>query len=178
MNRVGLRPDGRLTSRDAVIDDDALVYLGCQLELEQGTTLRSVFRMLEFYPLLARLSAFFSDLLTQYRGCPKQGCRSADFDHLEFGKTIEMIGYPGEPRLEIYFSLSGRAGSDCIETRPYALELLLDMEIRLGILKHVVFGDRVDTFEFDTVFNLFEFIDGIAWELSFHDMPKECQLRR
>lgn len=178
MNRVGLRPDGRLITKDGVIADDPLIYLGYQLELSQGTTLRSVFRMLAFYPLLVRLSAFFCDLLTQYRGCPEKGCRSADFEYLEFGKTIEMIGYPGDPRLEIYLSLTGRSGSDSIEIRPYALELLLDMEIRLGNLKHVVFGDRVDTFEFDTVFNLFEFIDGVAWELSFHDMPKECQLRR
>jgi hypothetical protein len=178
MNRVELRADGHLAAKAAIIADDPLAYLGCQLELEPGASLRSVFRMLERYPLLARLSAFLGDLLTQYRKCPQQGCRCADIDHLEFGKTIEMIGYPGDPRLEIYLSLSGRSGGDTIDIRPYALESLLDMEIRLGILKHVIFGDRVDTFQFDTVFNLFEFIDGVAWELSFHDMPKECQLRR
>jgi hypothetical protein len=28
------------------------------------------------------------------------------------------------------------------------------------------------------VFNLFEFIQGIVWQLSFHRSPKECALRR
>ena len=38
--------------------------------------------------------------------------------------------------------------------------------------------DRVDIFEFDTVYTLFELIDGIAWELSFHGTPKQCEIRR
>ena len=50
--------------------------------------------------------------------------------------------------------------------------------VRLGSLRHVVFGDSVDVFEFDTVFTLFEFIDGIAWELSFQNTPITCELRR
>ena len=52
------------------------------------------------------------------------------------------------------------------------------MSLKLGRLKHVVFGDKVDIFEFDTVFTLFEFIDGITWELSFHVTPEQCELRR
>jgi hypothetical protein len=36
----------------------------------------------------------------------------------------------------------------------------------------------MDVFEFETVFTLFEFIDGIAWELSFHGTPDACDLRR
>jgi hypothetical protein len=58
------------------------------------------------------------------------------------------------------------------------LENLLDLPVKLGRLKHVIFGDRVDIFEFDTVYTLFEFIDGIAWELSFHGTPKQCEIRR
>ena len=45
-------------------------------------------------------------------------------------------------------------------------------------LKHVIFGDKVDVFEFDTFYNFFEFIDGIAWELSFHGAPAKCEIRR
>jgi hypothetical protein len=52
------------------------------------------------------------------------------------------------------------------------------MPLRLGKLKHVVFGDKIDVFEFETVFSLFEFIDGVAWELSFHGAPEACELRR
>ena len=58
------------------------------------------------------------------------------------------------------------------------LDSLLDLPLKLGKLKHIVFGDRVDIFEFDTVYTLFEFIDGIAWQLGFHAAPEQCELRR
>ncbi len=87
-----------------------------------------------------------------------------------------MIGFPGEPRLEIYHSLCGVRGAENLEIKSFHLESLLDMPLKLGVLKHIVFGDKVDMFEFDTVFNLFEFIEGIIWELSFQGTPKECAL--
>ena len=58
------------------------------------------------------------------------------------------------------------------------LENILDMPLKLGKLKHIVFGDKVDILEFDTVFNLFEFIDGIMWELGFQGTLTACELRR
>ena len=71
-----------------------------------------------------------------------------------------------------------------INPRSAQFELLYNPEFlgslpdnqKLGVLKHVIFGDKVDVFEFDTVFNLFEFIGGIIWELSFQGTPKECAL--
>jgi hypothetical protein len=89
-----------------------------------------------------------------------------------------MIGFPGEPRLEIYHSLRGVYGTEVGEIKSSRLERLLDLPLRLGKLKHVVFGDRMEDFEFETVFILFEFVDGIAWELSFHGTPDACDLRR
>jgi len=67
-------------------------------------------------------------------------------------------------------------GKDTCELKSFHMQSLLDMPVKLGMLKHIVFGDKVDVFEFDTVFSLFEFIDGIVWELSFHGTPKECAL--
>jgi len=58
------------------------------------------------------------------------------------------------------------------------IENLLDLPVELGNLKHVVFGDQVDIFEFETVYTFFEFLDGIAWELSFLGTPKQCETRR
>jgi hypothetical protein len=52
------------------------------------------------------------------------------------------------------------------------------MPVALGKLRHVIFGDRADRFEFDTVYTLFEFIDGIAWALSFHNAPEQCGIGR
>ena len=45
---------------------------------------------------------------------------------------------------------------------PTGLENLLDMPLKLGRLRHIVFGDKVDTLEFETVYSLFEFIDGVV----------------
>jgi hypothetical protein len=36
----------------------------------------------------------------------------------------------------------------------------------------------MDAFEFDTVFTLFELIDAIVWELSFHGSLQACDIRR
>jgi hypothetical protein len=88
-----------------------------------------------------------------------------------------MIGFP-EKRLEIYTTFSGVYANEAYEIRSLQLDSLLDLPVKLGRLKHVIFGDPVDIFEFDTVFTLFEFIDGIAWELSFHVIPSQCEIRR
>ena len=41
---------------------------------------------------------------------------------------------------------------------------------------HVVLGDTVSILEFDTAYGLFEFIEGVAWELGFHHVPKNCTI--
>jgi hypothetical protein len=134
--------------------------------------------MFQKYPLLTKLSFFFPAYMKRYSECPRNGCITNDFTHLELSKTVEMIGFPGNPQLEIYTSFDGIGGNQACELKRYPLENLLDMTIRLGKLKHIVFGDKVDIFEFETIFTLFEFVDGIAWVLSFQTGPLECQLRR
>jgi hypothetical protein len=89
-----------------------------------------------------------------------------------------MVGFPGEPRLEIYRSFNGWRGGESVPIKDFQVDMLLDMQVRLGKLKHVIFGDQVDVFEFDTVFTLFELVEGIGWELGFHGTPRECQIRR
>lgn len=178
MNKVTLKTNGTLFTDGTPVDAEPLSCLGFQITLEAGVTIRSLFAMLERYPLLTRLNAFFPTYLEQYREAPADGCRCDDFRHIEFNKTVEMVGYPGEPRLEIYSSLRGIGDAEPREIRNYELEQLLDMPLKLGRLKHIVFGDKVDHFEFGTVFNLFEFIDGVVWELSFHGTLRACALRR
>jgi hypothetical protein len=176
MNQITLQNDGSIIESNKTVPGDSLMILGCQVELAQGYTLRSFFRMFEKYTLLEKLDAFVADCIQRYLGCPKDHCTSDDIDHLEFYKTGEMIGFPGEPRLEIYHTLSGVRGTVNLEIKLFHLESLLDMPLKLGVLKHIVFGDKVDEFEFETVFNLFEFIGGIIWELSFQGTPKECAI--
>lgn len=171
---LSLKKDGAIFCKQSPVDSDVLKYLSYQIGLEEAYTLRSFFEMVEKYELLGKLNSFLPTCIEQYLNCPEQGCESGSIDHLEFAKTVEMIGFP-EKRLEIYSSVRGIHNSDTVEIRSLQLNSLLDMPLRLGRLKHVVFGDRVDIFEFDTVFTLFEFIDGITWELSFHVTPEHCE---
>jgi len=174
---VSLKRDGRISYKQSDVDSDVLKYLSYQIELEEMYTLRSFFEMFDHYAQLGQLNSFLPRYIEQYLNCPEQGCKSETIDHLEFAKTVEMIGYP-DKRLEIYSSIHGIRNSDKVEIRSLQLNSLLDLQLKLGRLKHVVFGDRVDIFEFDTVFTLFELIDGITWELSFHVIPEQCELRR
>jgi hypothetical protein len=177
MNAVTLKKDGSIYQNGRTVKPDALDILSSQIALEQGYTLRSYFEMLEKHKLFAKLNELFPSHTEHYHSCPECGCDIGLLDYLEFGKTVEMIGIP-DRRLEIYNSLFGVKGSEASEIRSMQLESLLDIPLKLGRLKHIVFGDRVDIFEFDTVYTLFEFIDGIAWELGFHVTPEQCELRR
>jgi hypothetical protein len=178
MNTVILKSDGALAQDNVPVNTDPLMLLGHKVELGQDYTLRSFFKMVERYPVFANLNAFLPECMELYRGCPDGECLAPGIGHLELFKTVEMMGFPGEPRLEIYHTLCGVDGKDTCEIRTFPLENLLDMPVHIGKLKHIVFGDQVDVLEFDTVFNLFEFIEGIVWQLSFHRSPKECALRR
>ena len=177
MNRVTLKKNGFVNHNETRVDSDILRFLSSQIELEDGYTLRSFFRMLDQYKVLIDLDTFFPDYTGQYRKCPPEGCAAGAPEYLNFSKTVEMIGFP-EKRLEIYNSFSGVYENETYEIRSLQLDSLLDLPVKLGRLKHVIFGDSVDLFEFDTVFTLFEFIDGIAWELSFHVIPTQCEIRR
>ena len=177
MNSITLNKDGSINQYGKTVNSTALNLLSYQIILEEGYSLRSFFEMLGRYTLFAELSAFFPMYTELYHNCPKNGCDAGFLDFLEFGKTVEMIGVP-DKRLEIYNSLVGLEANETSEIRSMQLDSLLDLPLKLGKLKHIVFGDRVDIFEFDTVYTLFEFIDGIGWELSFHATPEQCELRR
>lgn len=176
MERVYLEDAGWLKRAGELTVEDPLGALSHALALGPAVSLRSYFRMIQRYPLLTRTSPFFRDLLDQYAKLPKEGCRHPDCERLVFSKTVEMIGFPGDPKLEIYLSLTGaRADGDApVDLKHVPLGRLLDMPLFLGRLRHVIFGDTIDTFAFDTVYTLFEFLDGVAWQLGFQSAPEAC----
>lgn len=179
MNEITLTSEGIILSDAKPVEAGRpLMFLSAQVKLASDCILRSYFKLIENYPLLSELNPFFPASLEQYRKSPAGGCREPSLDYLLLTKTIEMIGFPGNPRLEIYHALHGLKGADFHEIKDYPLESLLDMPLRLGKLKHIVFGDKVDLFEFDTVFTLFELIDAVIWELSFHGTLLACDIRR
>ena len=178
MNTVTLSPEGLLLVDGQTVNGRPLRFLNAKVLLAADCSLRSYFKMIDHYPIFVDLNEFFSACMESYRSCPAGDCRDPSLDYLLLTKTIEMIGVPGPPRLEIYHSLYGVQDSQLSEVRFYPLQTLLDVPLRLGKLKHVIFGDRMDMFEFDTVFTLFEFIDAIVWELSFHGSIQACEIRR
>lgn len=176
MNIIDLGKDGRMHYRRQPITAAPLMYLGFRIALASGYSLRSFFLMLETHTALAGLNPFIPAFLEQYRRLPPAGCGCAAIDHLVLSRTVEMTGYPGEPGMQLYVCLDGRNADNIIPIKSYWLENLADIPLKLGKLNHRVFGDKLDVFSFDTVFNLFEFIDGICWELSFHNFPAECRI--
>lgn len=178
MDGVTLTTDGTLIHGLKTVQNDPLIFLGHQVDLEDGYTLRSFFRMFEKYPVLTGLSAFLPTFLEQYRDASPKGSVLNGPEHLELGKTVELVGFPGEPRLEIYTSFYGVQSGEQVKIEASRLENLLDIPVKLGRLKHILLGDKMDIFEFDTFFSLFEFIGGITWQLSFHGAPILCDIRR
>ena len=177
MNSIQLQADGHIAVSGRPFDGEPLRVLGQQVSPDSDYTLRSFFKMIERFPVYLNLNDFFPTLMSDYRKAPTQGCTYDGIDFLELSKTVEMIGFP-DKRLEIYNALKGVQGEEAFEIRFIDMVDLLDIPLRLGRLKHVVFGDEVDVFEFDTIYTLFEFMEGIAWELSFHGTPTHCDLRR
>ena len=178
MNSIMLSDSGLLHVEGKAVDNRPLMFLSAQVQLAANCTLRSYFRMIDRYPIFFDLNAFFSTCMEYYRSCPTGNCHDPSLDYLILTKTVEMIGFPAPPRLEIYHSLYAVQEDKLSEIRLFTLEMLLDAPLKLGKLKHVIFGDKTDLFEFDTVFTLFELIDAIVWELSFHGSLLACELRR
>ena len=131
MNLITLKNDGSFAENDKAVESDPLMFLSYQIDLGKGYTLRSFFRMFEKYALLAKLNPFLPDCLQQYLASPNSECISDEFDYLQFGKTIEMIGFPGEPRLEIYHTLCGVRDKDTCELKAFHMQNLLDIPLKL-----------------------------------------------
>ena len=201
METVRLTRDGRLVGPGDVPVTDPLPALSFAISLEEGCTLRSFFLMLRRYPDLLKLSEFLPAVLADAEKCPVSGCLSDDISLLAVGKTMELIGFPGEPRAELYLWLrglaapSGGAAPPSLdaeqpgvflaglmeanrEIRFTPLEILLDTPLFLAGLKHVVLGDVDRSLFCETRFTLFEVVDGLAWEFGFRGGSQQCSIGR
>lgn len=175
---------------------DPMAALSSALVFDGPCSLRSFFRLLDRYSDLQRISGFLPKALEEAAGCPPSGCLHDEISALIVGKTMELIGFPGEPRAELYLWLRGLArpetpeGADPApgtlpalmqadrEIRFIPLQLLLDTPLLLGGMKHVVLGDVNRSLYCATRFTLFEVVDGLAWELGFQGGSQQCSLGR
>jgi hypothetical protein len=167
--------------------------------------LRSFFALLVRYPDLQKLSGFLPVAVKEAQSCPASGCLCDEIALLVLGKTMELIGFPGEPRAELYLWLrglaprrleefarenaapeaTGHAGHPLEllleadrETRFIPLRILLDTPLVFSGLRHVVLGDTDRKLFCESRFTLFEAVDGLAWELGFQGGNQQCSLGR
>lgn len=178
METIHLEKNGTLVKNDKKIVPPIYKYLGNTAVLNPDATLGSFFMMLEKYPDFFNISDMLKPLFEIAAESYAPGFKTDEIDHLVFYKTIEIKGFPGKPSLTLYNSLKGSINNTVVDLKFFHLETLLDHQLKLGNLEHVVFGDREDAFSFETFYTLFELIEGIGWELSFNFNPLECSIRR
>jgi hypothetical protein len=178
MGKIQIKKDGTILKRNKTADDFVFRLLSHRVELEPGFTLSSFFSMIEKYPKLIKLSELLEILLSMVKVSTGQWMKTDEIDSLVFYKTIEMVGFSGKTGLEIYNSLKGVKDKEIKDLKFFHLENLVGHTLELGGLKHVIFGDGQDVFKYETFYTLFEFIDGITWEMSFNFNPLECVIRR
>jgi hypothetical protein len=177
MNTLTLAANGMIFTEPETEVTQPLAALAGKVILQDGYTLRSFLSMVRRYPDFQAISVFIPPLLDECAKYRDSGCVTDMLTHLELVKRVEMIGFPGEPRFNILCALTGRYKEQEQELRLFQLDNLLDMPVRLGLLKHSVFGDSVNIMEFETDYTLFEFIEGIAWEFGFQRFPEHCSIR-
>jgi len=177
VNTALLARNGMIISEQESEAVEPLAHLASKVSLENGYTLRSFLDMVQRYPVFQLLNVYIPNLLDECGQCADTGCATEMLTHMELIKRVEMIGFPGDPRFNILCTLSGKYKDQEQELRMFQLDTLLDMPIKLGMLKHSVFGDSVNIMEFETDYSLFEFIEGVAWEFGFQRFPEHCSIR-
>ncbi len=178
MENILIHKTGVITKKEKRITGSVLKILSNSIEIDNQFTLGSFFLMIEKYPELTTLNDILAALLDIALNKYTPGYKAEELESLQFCKTIEVTGFPGKPSLTFYNTLKGVNDEECIDLKFFHLESLLGHRLTLGKLKHIVFGDNEDIFQYKTFYTLFEFVEGVSWELSFNFNPLQCSIRR
>jgi hypothetical protein len=178
MEKIFIDKNGMISKKGITTGNAVLKLLGNHIETDKDFTLNSFFMMIKQYPGLMNISEMMEPILEIVSETGYSGIRSNEINSLLFYKTIEIKGFPGSPSLTFYNTLKGITDKKTKGLKFFHLETLLDHKLKLGKLKHVVFGDEEDIFQYGTFYTLFELVEGIAWELSFNFNPLQCSIRR
>lgn len=111
MDAIRLHSDGTLSSEAPFAR-----LLRMRLELDGDVTLRSFFRLLKRNPLARELVPGLGDALAEAEACPASGCRYPGLEALRLGKRVELTGFPGTPRVDVYLAVEG-VGDELPELR-------------------------------------------------------------
>ena len=102
MDAIRLHSDGTLSSEAPFAG-----LLRMRLELDGDVTLRSFFRLLKRNPLARELVPGLGDALAEAETCPASGCRYPGLEALRLCKRVELTGFPGTPRVDVYLAVEG-----------------------------------------------------------------------
>ncbi len=171
MDAIRLHADGTLSSEARFA---GLLRMG--LELDEDVTLRSFFRLLRLHPLAQELVPGLGEALAEAEACPASGCRYPGLEALRLGKRVELTGFPGAPRVDVYLAVEA-VGDDLPELRFFRLRDMLDTPLRTGRARHVLLGEAAATLDAETSFTLFELLEGLGWELGFQGGSLTCNLK-
>ncbi len=177
MEKIMLTPKGVILKKGKPVTNNIFAFLSHTIKLESGFTLSSFFAMVSRYPELIKLSQFLDTYLAMARTGDGKFPKTREIERLVFFKTIAMKGFPGKPGIQIYNSLKGTKEDQTKALKFFQMESLLEHELILGDLKHIIFGDGQDMFTYETFYSLFELIEGITWEMSFNFNPLQCSIR-
>ena len=127
MDAIRLHSDGTLSSEAPFAG-----LLRMRLELDGDVTLRSFFRLLKRNPLARELVPGLGDALAEAEACPASGCRYPGLEALRLGKRVELTGFPGTPRVDVYLAVEG-VGDELPELRFFRLRDMLDTPLVLAV---------------------------------------------
>lgn len=179
METVRLGLDGTLLDGHGTVMGDALACLGLPLDVTGQTySLRGFFALLDRYPDLLRVGHFLAAAHAEAQTCPTAGCTTPGIEHLELTRTVELTGFPGDPRLDSYHTVRGITAEGPQEIRFIQLDGLLDLPLHFGKLRHVVFGDHARVLACDTSYRLFDLVEALAWEFGFQGGSRHCTIGR
>lgn len=162
---------------------DILCYLQHAVQLEDGFTLRSYFKLIENYPALACLDGYFHDYIEEYKKAPKKNCVMDDVAHIELSEVVDLSEHKDMTSdVQIWVNVSGKDKID--EKQRWALDFtplseMLDVPIVLsGCCVTDYKGEKFEIREFkEYTFSFWEFLTSIIDELSFHGTSKDKQGR-
>ena len=160
MDAIRLHSDGTLSSEAPFAG-----LLRMRLELDGDVTLRSFFRLLKRNPLARELVPGLGD-----------GCRYPGLEALRLGKRVELTGFPGTPRVDVYLAVEG-VGDELPELRFFRLRDMLDTPLQTGTARHVLLGETATALDAETSFTVFDLLEGMGWELGFQGGSLTCNLK-
>lgn len=172
-------------------DVSALNYLQYNTELENGYTIRDIFKMVSRYEVFQMLDNYWMSFIEDYNKCPDSGCLSKEFKYIRIYKSIEKTIYiyeNGDKECLVWNHVDAKKlNEDDVNYSLMFVKLseILDHELKLDSLTISEDNHNIDVKtrltgiykieKWDTQYTLWEILHSIIYELSFSGTPEEKQ---